>query len=82
MTVTQIARVPLIVGVVLTSTAAVTGATPVANVNCADLSSFAWSGFRVDTAEAITATDGSVAHCRVRGTIDEEIHFELLLPEP
>ncbi len=82
MTVTQVVCVPLIVGVVLTSTAAVTGSTPVGNVNCADLSSFAWSGFRVDTVEAIQANDGSVAHCRVKGTIDEEIHFELLLPEP
>ncbi len=82
MSVTKVVHVPLVVGVVLASTAAVPTLTPQAHVNCSDLSAFAWSGFRVEFAEVIEATESSAAHCRVQGTVDEEIHFELLLPEP
>ena len=49
---------------------------------CDDLTTVTWSGFVLDDVAAIEATPTDPAHCRVRGTIDTEIHFELLLPLP
>ena len=49
---------------------------------CDDLTTVTWSGFVLDDVVAIEATPTDPAHCRVRGTIDTEIHFELLLPLP
>ena len=51
-------------------------------LTCADLTSIDWSGFVLDEVSEIAATTNDPAHCRVRGTIDSEIHFELLLPMP
>ena len=45
-----------------------------------DLASVNWGGFTVDSSESRAAADGCPEHCLVRGTIDGEIHFELLLP--
>lgn len=73
---------PLIAVLTLSSTAAVSEPTRNAQVDCADLGSFGWSGFRVDSAELIEATGDGTPHCRVQGTIDAEVHFELLLPVP
>lgn len=49
---------------------------------CAELQSVSWSGFRVDAVEEREARDNIPAHCIVKGTIDSEIRFELLLPLP
>ena len=35
----------------------------------------------VTSAETIRAADGALTHCRVRGTIETSINFELLLPQ-
>jgi hypothetical protein len=51
-------------------------------ITCEDLADVRWSGFRVDEAQLLPATDQAPAHCRVRGTIDTEVHFELLMPSP
>lgn len=56
------------------------GAPHGSGIPCEDLASVRWSGFRVDEARSRAATDRAPAHCQVRGTIDEEIHFELLMP--
>lgn len=56
---------------------------PVApQVACSSLASMNWGGFAVEVAEVRPAGDGSPAHCFVRGTVDTEIDFELLLPRP
>ncbi len=55
---------------------------PAGQIACADLATTHWGGFRVDSAEVQGAEGDSPAHCRVTGTIDSEIHFELLLPLP
>ncbi|MXW17447.1 MAG: tannase/feruloyl esterase family alpha/beta hydrolase [Gemmatimonadetes bacterium] len=49
---------------------------------CDDLATFAWSGFTLDDVSTVEATEYDPVHCRVRGTIDTEIRFELLLPQP
>jgi feruloyl esterase len=49
-------------------------------MTCADVLTADWTGFRVNEAEAMPVQGETPAHCRVRGTIDEEINFELLLP--
>ncbi|MDX1393172.1 MAG: tannase/feruloyl esterase family alpha/beta hydrolase [Gemmatimonadota bacterium] len=58
--------------------------TPSAHVpptlTCDALPTLEWSGFVIDAAEAVAAADDVPAHCNVTGTIDTEIHFELLLP--
>ena len=51
--------------------------TPVA---CAELSAMSWGGFVLDEVSEVAASTRDPAHCRVRGTIDAEIRFELLLP--
>jgi len=48
--------------------------------DCDAIAVMEWSGFTIDEAVERPANDSAPAHCRVRGTIDEEIHFELLLP--
>lgn len=52
------------------------------SVPCSELASASWSEFVVEAAEERPASDGDPAHCAVRGTIDTEIRFELLLPLP
>ena len=47
---------------------------------CAAIATSDWGGFTIDEAVDVPADEASPAHCRVRGTIDEEIRFELLLP--
>jgi len=49
-------------------------------VGCSDLAAANWGGFTVDLAELKVANDDTPAHCLIQGTIDTEIHFELLLP--
>ena len=49
---------------------------------CDELAAISWGGFVLDEVAAIPAGATDPAHCRVRGTIDEEIRFELLLPRP
>ena len=49
-------------------------------LTCDQLAAMSWSGFVLDEVSEIEAGANDPAHCRVRGTIDEEIHFELLLP--
>jgi len=51
-------------------------------VACSELSAMSWGGFAIDEAEARPAEGTTPAHCVVRGTIDTEIRFELLLPTP
>ncbi len=51
-------------------------------VGCAGLATTSWGGFTIDEVEEKPAGAGNPAHCVVRGTIDTEIHFELLLPSP
>ncbi|CAN0559764.1 unnamed protein product, partial [Laminaria digitata] len=51
-----------------------------AQPRCKALSEMRWSGFRIDVAEMQRASFKQPAHCLVRGTIDTEIRFELLLP--
>ena len=47
-------------------------------VGCEDLATTSWGGFTIDEVEEKPAGAGNPAHCVVRGTIDTEIHFELL----
>ena len=64
-------------------TAAPAGGPPAPRVlACDELAAVSWSGFVLDEVAAIPAGATDPAHCRVRGTIDEEIRFELLLPQP
>jgi len=51
-------------------------------IGCSELASATWGGFTVDLAEQQVVNDETPAHCLVQGTIDTEIHFELLLPVP
>jgi hypothetical protein len=51
-------------------------------IACSDLARASWSGFTIDSSEELAYSSNTPAHCRVRGTIDTEIHFELLLPRP
>ena len=51
-------------------------------IPCMELTGFHWSGFTIDLAEAREKANTQPAHCFIQGTIDTEIHFELLLPEP
>ena len=53
---------------------------PVSGARCSDLASMALIDFDIRTAEPI-AGDDAVPHCRVQGVIDDEITFELLLPD-
>ena len=50
------------------------------DLTCTAVSGFQWSGFRVHDASEVSQADGVPAHCRISGTIDDEIRFELLLP--
>ena len=47
---------------------------------CADLVTLALADTRVVTAERMSAGEAGPAHCKVRGVIETEINFELLLP--
>lgn len=47
---------------------------------CKALSEMKWSGFSIDVSEMVRASHEQPAHCLVRGIIDTEILFELLLP--
>lgn len=49
---------------------------------CAALAGMPWGGFRIDEAEHREATGEQPAHCFVKGAIDAEIGFELLMPLP
>lgn len=65
----------------------ITGATPrtapiTDGIACSDLAAASWGGFTIDSSEDLDPTLDTPGHCRVRGTIDEEIHFELLMPRP
>ena len=51
-------------------------------MTCDELTSMSWSGFVLNDVSEIEATPNDPVHCRVRGTIDDEIRFELLLPLP
>ena len=55
---------------------------PAPAMTCDELAGVAWSGFALDEVSEIAAGTNDPAHCRVRGTIDDEIRFELLLPLP
>jgi len=72
--------VGLIAVVLLGAGAAPPESRPLYQIACADLATVKWGGFRIDASELLAATAADPAHCRVRGTIDTEIHFELLLP--
>ena len=54
---------------------------PALNLPCDDLTAVSWAGFVLEEASEIPANTNDPAHCRVRGTIDDEIRFELLLPQ-
>ena len=49
-------------------------------LTCDQLTAMSWSGLVLDEVSEVAAAANDPAHCRVLGTIDEEIHFELLLP--
>jgi len=57
------------------------GAAPPAPLSCTELASWKSDHVVVDHAELVPASDANPAHCRVAGTIDAEVHFELLLPD-
>ncbi|MDE2907428.1 MAG: hypothetical protein OXQ28_15235, partial [Acidobacteriota bacterium] len=48
---------------------------------CTDLTTLALIDLRIGAAERVPADAGVPAHCRVNGTIETEIDFELLLPD-
>ncbi len=62
--------------------AVIAGGAPAPPRSCGDLASMSFSGFVLEDVAEMPATPADPAHCRVRGTIDTEIHFELLLPTP
>lgn len=64
----------------LAAAAPVPAADLVIPMTCADVLTADWAGFRINEAETVAATGDVPAHCAVRGTIDTEINFELLLP--
>ena len=49
-------------------------------LDCAAVGAWSTDGARVDTVEEIPASEEQPAHCKVAGTIDAEVHFELVLP--
>ena len=49
-------------------------------LDCAAMSAWSTDVARVDNVEAIPASEEEPAHCKVAGTIDTEVHFELVLP--
>ena len=49
-------------------------------LDCVTGGSWSSEGVRVDSAEAVAASEELPAHCKVAGTIGAEVHFELLLP--
>ena len=53
---------------------------PVAGARCAELAALTLIDFDIVSATAASNVDG-IPHCRVRGLIDGEINFELLLPD-
>ena len=53
---------------------------PALEVPCSELADVNWSGFRIDAAGERGPQGTDPAHCLIRGTIDAEIHFELLMP--
>lgn len=53
---------------------------PVAGARCTELAAMTLIDFDIVAATAVADVDG-VPHCRVHGVIDEEINFELLLPD-
>ena len=55
--------------------------TPARAMTCDELTAMSWTGFALDEVSEIAATGNDPEHCRVRGTIDDEIRFELLLPQ-
>ncbi|MGD8873352.1 MAG: tannase/feruloyl esterase family alpha/beta hydrolase [Gemmatimonadota bacterium] len=74
-------KLTCLVSVVLVSAAAIPPeSSPLYEIGCADLARSQWAGFRIDSSELVDADDTNPRHCRVEGTIDTEIHFELLLP--
>ena len=48
---------------------------------CADLATLALIDLRIGEAERVPGAAGQPAHCRVAGTIEAEINFEVLLPD-
>ena len=48
---------------------------------CADLATLALIDLRIGEAERVPGAAGQPAHCRVAGTIETEINFEVLLPD-
>ena len=48
---------------------------------CADLAALELLDLRIGAAERVAATVDLPAHCKVTGTIETEINFELLLPD-
>ena len=53
---------------------------PIPSPSCDQLTTMNWSGFTMDDVAEVATTATEPAHCRVRGTIDAQIRFELLLP--
>ncbi|WP_420633042.1 tannase/feruloyl esterase family alpha/beta hydrolase [Candidatus Palauibacter sp.] len=49
-------------------------------LTCDQLTAMSWSGLVLDEVSEVAPAANDPAHCRVLGTIDDEIHFELLLP--
>ena len=49
-------------------------------LDCAAVGAWSTDGARVDTVEVIPVSEEQPAHCKVAGTIDTEVHFELVLP--
>ncbi|MDE0830608.1 MAG: tannase/feruloyl esterase family alpha/beta hydrolase [Vicinamibacterales bacterium] len=53
---------------------------PVAGARCTELAAMTLIDFDIVSASTVSDVDGP-PHCRVQGLIDEEINFELLLPD-
>jgi len=58
-----------------------TSETPPTPLSCDELATWAGEGVVIAAPEAVAASEKAPAHCKVAGTIDTAVRFELLLPE-
>ena len=70
----------LVLLAVLSSLACTAADPPPEPLECSAVGAWNADGARVDTVEEIPASEEQPPHCKVAGTIDNDVHFELLLP--
>lgn len=76
----QTYRIPLLVGIVVAVAVSLPVAGADAPVACSQLAALAVDGLAVTAAGEVEASGSVPAHCKVAGTLDGSIRFELLLP--